>query len=156
MEKKEFLKRFSGILTDTWDLFKRKNEQDASGDALANFSAGANLRYGEDNPEYRCEALKDYMAKHIAHVYNNDIFGAKVRESLGDIAVYSIIGMIMYDEMKELEHINDILDEEKGRGEGGYLHKKWKKLIMGDGFGIIVFDDEDEEEDEPDDEGVEE
>ena len=43
------------------------------------------------------EALKDYLGKHIAHIYNNNIDGPKLSESWRDLAVYSIIAMVMCD-----------------------------------------------------------
>lgn len=97
METDEFLNRFQQILTETWKLVKRKNEQYSTNDALANFTTGAELQYHDKSPEWQFETLKDYMLKHIAHVYNNRLMGNGVRESLGDIATYCIIGMIMHD-----------------------------------------------------------
>ncbi|SDC70011.1 hypothetical protein SAMN04487864_11546 [Succiniclasticum ruminis] len=97
MNTAEFLNRFKGILTETWKLVKRKNEQYSTGDALANFTTGAELQYHDKSPEWQFEALKDYMLKHVAHIYNNPLMGNGVRESLGDIATYCIIGMIMRD-----------------------------------------------------------
>ena len=47
------------------------------------------------------------MSKHVAHIYNNDLDGDKVSESLTDIAVYCIIASIMFDEhYAERCHIN--------------------------------------------------
>ena len=97
MNTAEFLNRVQGILTETWKLVKRKNEQYATNDALANFSTGADLQYHDKAAEWQFETLKDYMLKHVAHVYNNRLMGNGVRESLGDIATYCIIGMIMHD-----------------------------------------------------------
>lgn len=97
MNTAEFLNRFQGILTEIWKLVKRKNEQYATNDALANFTTGAKLQYHDGSPEWQFETLKDYMLKHVAHVYNNRLMGNGVRESLGDIATYCIIGMIMHD-----------------------------------------------------------
>lgn len=97
MNTAEFLNRFQGILTEIWKLVKRKNEQYATNDALANFSTGADLQYHDNAAEWQFETLKDYMLKHVAHVYNNRLMGNGVRESLGDIATYCIIGMIMHD-----------------------------------------------------------
>ena len=93
----EFLNRFQGIMTEIWKLVKRKNEQYATNDALANFTTGAELQYHDKAAEWQFETLKDYMLKHVAHVYNNRLMGNGVRESLGDIATYCIIGMIMHD-----------------------------------------------------------
>ena len=97
MQTDEFLRRFQGILKDTWKLVQKKNEQYSTNDALANFTTGAKLQYHDGSPEWQFETLKDYMLKHVAHVYNNRLMGNGVRESLGDIATYCIIGMIMHD-----------------------------------------------------------
>ena len=102
MEKQEFLNRFEQIIDDTWELFKKKNEQYGTKDPFANFRAGAALSMQSVNYPGMYKTLQEYMLKHIAHVYNNDIDGQKVRESLGDIVVYSIIGMVMVDAWKEL------------------------------------------------------
>ena len=45
----------------------------------------------------RYEALKAYVLKHIAHVYNNNLRGNKVKESINDIIDYFIIASIMAD-----------------------------------------------------------
>ena len=103
MDKQEFLAKFKDIIDKTWQLFNEKNEQYATNDPLANFSKGSLLKFGCNDYFHMYSVLKDYMNKHIAHVYNNSIEGGKVRESLGDIAVYCIIGMIMLDAHKELK-----------------------------------------------------
>lgn len=78
------------------ELFKVKNDQyKTDDDPLANFTAGALLRYGKADMPALFETLKDYVAKHIAHVYNNDLDGPKVSESLQDIIVYFIIARVM-------------------------------------------------------------
>ena len=100
MRKDEFLNKFKKILDDTWDLVQKKNQQYGDLDALANFKTGAQIMYpnGPADLPGMYKVLQGYMNKHVAHVYNNCIDGEKVRESLGDIVVYSIIGMIMIDE----------------------------------------------------------
>jgi len=102
MDKQEFLNRFKMIVDDTWELFQQKNKQYGTDDPFANFRAGAALSMQNVNYPGMYKTLQEYMLKHIAHVYNNDIDGMKVRESLGDIVVYSIIGMVMVDAWKEL------------------------------------------------------
>lgn len=103
MRKDEFLNKFKKILDDTWNLAQKKNQQYGDMDALANFKTGAQIMYPNDLTNYPTmyKVLQGYMNKHVAHVYNNCIDGEKVRESLGDIVVYSIIGMIMIDDDKE-------------------------------------------------------
>lgn len=78
------------------ELFNTKNEQyKTNSDPLANFTVGAALRYGKTDMSAKYEVLKDYVGKHIAHVYNNDLDGPKVSESLQDIVVYFIIARVM-------------------------------------------------------------
>lgn len=78
------------------ELFKAKNEQyKTKSDPLANFTAGAMLRYKSAELPAQYETLKDYVGKHIAHVYNNDLDGPKVSESLQDIVVYFVIARVM-------------------------------------------------------------
>lgn len=101
MDKQEFLERFKDIIDKTWELFNEKNEQYATNDPLANFRKGSLLKFGCDDYCHMYSVLKDYMNKHVAHIYNNNIDGNKIRESLGDIAVYSIIGMVMLDAHKQ-------------------------------------------------------
>lgn len=83
-------------LGELGELFQKKHEQYSSGaDELANFRRGALLNGRGDDAEGMFEELKAYMAKHIAFVYTHDIHGAKITESLKDIAVYSLIGLYM-------------------------------------------------------------
>ena len=103
MRKDEFLNKFRKILDDMWELVQKKNQQYGDMDALANFKTGAQIMYPNGPADFpgMYKVLQGYMNKHVAHVYNNCIDGEKVRESLGDIVVYSIIGMIMIDPDKE-------------------------------------------------------
>lgn len=85
-------------------LFSNKNDQYATKeDCLSNFTLGAKLLGHEGNYTGRYEALKAYVAKHIAQVYDNKLTGPKVDESLQDIATYSIIALVMLDEQNKLE-----------------------------------------------------
>lgn len=84
-------------LKNIHELFVDKNAQYSTEDPLANFTTGAYLMYGNNNMYGKYEALKAYVAKHIAHVYNHSLTGPKVKESIGDIAVYFIIAWIMAD-----------------------------------------------------------
>lgn len=76
-------------------LFLEKNIQYSVIDPLANFRTGAMLQCGTDEYDSMYEVLKNYMGKHVAHVYNNSAGGVKVEESLHDIAVYCLIGAWM-------------------------------------------------------------
>lgn len=77
------------------ELFERKHQQyatlDDAYDPLANFRAGANLKYGNDSYSAMYECAKDYARKHIAYIESHGITGASVDESLGDIMVYAAI-----------------------------------------------------------------
>ena len=85
------------ILAEIDKMFEKKNLQYRAGtDDLANFTKGAWLRYGDPSMSAKYETLKDYVAKHIAHVYEHPLTGPKVEESLMDIAVYFIIAMVMH------------------------------------------------------------
>ena len=77
-------------------LYKKKAEQYAQGDPLANFRGGAALE--GMNPESLDDCFKVllmYMAKHVAFVYQSGKLGRKEDESLGDIAVYVNIARAM-------------------------------------------------------------
>lgn len=97
VDQKTFNEIITKKLKEIGDLFAAKQDQYADEDPLANFTRGAKLRYGECSMDARFEALKDYVGKHISHVYNNDLHGNKVGESIGDIAVYFIIAWAMYE-----------------------------------------------------------
>lgn len=64
-------------------------------DALANFRAGALLKYGDASYQHMYECAKDYARKHIAFIETHNIEADHIEESLGDIAVYAIIMMYM-------------------------------------------------------------
>ena len=84
-------------------LFLKKNRQyKTNDDPLANFTTGAMLRYGNGYLPAKYETLKDYVNKHISHVYDNDLDGDKVGESLGDIVVYFLIAIYMKRQQDEL------------------------------------------------------
>lgn len=92
-------------LSEIVEMMGQKNAQygnagDGSHDNLANFRAGANLKYGCADYRTMFEENKNYCRKHIAHVYGpkQDIDTDKLKESLGDIVVYSLIQMYMIDQ----------------------------------------------------------
>lgn len=64
-------------------------------DALANFRAGALLKYGDASYNHMYECAKDYARKHIAFIETHNIEADHIEESLGDIAVYAVIMMYM-------------------------------------------------------------
>lgn len=78
------------------ELFVMKNNQYATNtDPIANFSTGAMLLLGKDDMPARFETLKAYVSKHIAHVYNNELDGSKMPESIDDIICYFAIAAVM-------------------------------------------------------------
>lgn len=97
VEQGEIYDRVNKKLADILQLFEQKNDQYATSDPFANFTAGGNLLCGSGDMMGRYEALKAYVLKHIAHVYNNNLRGNKVKESINDIIVYFIIASIMAD-----------------------------------------------------------
>ena len=85
-------------------LYKKKAEQYAQGDPLANFRGGAALEGLDPESLDDCfKVLLMYMAKHVAFVYQSGKLGNKVDESLGDIGVYSNIARAMWRMKKENE-----------------------------------------------------
>lgn len=78
-------------------LYKKKAEQYAQGDPLANFRGGAALE--GLNPESLDDCFKVllmYMAKHVAFLYQSGELGVKEDESLGDVGVYANIARAMW------------------------------------------------------------
>ena len=97
------------VLDHIKSLFNLKNVQyRTNDDDLANFTAGALLRYGKADMPARFEVLKDYVLKHISKVYNGTLTDFKMDESILDIAVYFIIAAVMHKRMKEEEHAEAI------------------------------------------------
>lgn len=94
---KEFTDAIVAKLHNIEKIFLEKNDQYGNEDPLANFTAGAYLMYGSGDMNSKYKALLSYVAKHIAHVYNNDLNGNKISESINDIAVYFIIASAMAD-----------------------------------------------------------
>lgn len=85
-------------------LYKKKAEQYAQGDPLANFRGGAALEGLDPESLDDCfKVLLMYMAKHVAFLYQSGKLGAKEDESLGDVSVYSNIARAMWRMKKENE-----------------------------------------------------
>ena len=98
MTNQEYVDLMCKRFDEAKNTFIRKNVQYAVGDdPFANFRTSALLNSGSDGYEDMYAELKYFMAKHIAHVYNNDINGNKVDESLDDIAVYCMIALSMHE-----------------------------------------------------------
>lgn len=107
----EFLPNKKGLHADVKEvldnieaLFVSKNEQyRTKTDDLANFTMGAHLLGREADELGRFAALKGYVAKHIAKVYDGELDAGKMDESIMDIAVYFILAAVMHKRMKESE-----------------------------------------------------
>lgn len=85
-------------------LYKKKAEQYAQGDPLANFRGGAALQ--GLNPESLDDCFRvllGYCDKHIAFVHQSGKLGKKEAESLKDIANYMVIALGMYQMKRENE-----------------------------------------------------
>lgn len=103
----EYVRKLNRKFEQVQELATKKARQYKTYEAFAAFETAARLKYGDACYNYQYAALKDFMSKHVAHIYNNDLDGDKVSESLTDIAVYCIIASIMFDEhYAERCHIN--------------------------------------------------
>lgn len=94
---KEFAHWVVSKFDELKDLFLSKQVQYGTDDPLANFRTGALLNTGTPTYTAMYDEAKAYQRKHVAHIYNHDIDGNKVTESLADIAVYCLIMMYLHD-----------------------------------------------------------
>lgn len=106
--KKDPCGKFADIVLKIFDeekaLYKKKAEQYAQGDPLANFRGGAALEgLNPDSLDDCFKVLLMYMAKHVAFVYQSGKLGEKEDESMGDIGVYANIARAMWRLKKENE-----------------------------------------------------
>lgn len=107
MLNEEYVKKLNRKFEQVKELATKKAKQYKTHEAFAAFETAAKLKYGDARYNYQYAALKDFMSKHVAHIYNHDLDGEKVSESLTDIAVYCIIASVMFDEYyAEKFHIN--------------------------------------------------
>lgn len=100
--QQEFTDFVCGTLDELKKLFLAKNRQYSTDtDPLANFSAGASLRTGEE-PTFAemYEEAKNYRRKHVVHIERHGIDADKAVESLMDTAIYSVIMMYMCEKSK--------------------------------------------------------
>ena len=107
-EEPESRQKFAEIVLEIFNeekaLYKKKAEQYAQGDPLANFRGGAALEgLNPDSLDDCFKVLLMYMAKHVAFVYQSGKLGEKEDESMGDIGVYANIARAMWRLMKENE-----------------------------------------------------
>lgn len=92
------------VLGSISKLFRNKNKQyRTNADDLANFTKGAYLLGREADEAGRFAALKGYVAKHIAKVYDGELGDDKMDESIMDIAVYFVLAAVMHKRMKASE-----------------------------------------------------
>ena len=78
-----------------WKFATKNQQYSCTADPLANFSAGARLKYGRSGMPEMYETLKDYCRKHISYVETHGIDGKTLQDSLEDIAVYAVIALYM-------------------------------------------------------------
>lgn len=103
----EYVRKLNKKFEQVQELATKKARQYKTHEAFAAFETAARLKYGDARYNYQYAALKDFMSKHVAHIYNHDLDGDKVSESLTDIAIYCIIASVMFDEhYAERCHIN--------------------------------------------------
>lgn len=127
-------------------FLEKNNAYKTNDDPMANFTTGGRLRHGRGDFPGKYEALKDYLGKHIAHLYNNNIDGPKLTESWRDLAVYSIIAMAMCDMHVTEKGIQgtscDAMFMDEGAAYGTFKIGDCVKIISGgvykDKIGTIV------------------
>lgn len=109
--KKHFEEFVSGKFEALSNLFALKQKQYGNKSPLADFSNGANMKYGVDSWENMFEVAKDYCMKHIAHVFGKGqtINEKGIEESLGDIAVYCVIMIYMVQRQRDKQVVHDQL-----------------------------------------------
>ena len=97
MTQEELSARVIKELEGIKKLFETKQEQyHTEEDALANFTTGGYLLGSDGDLNMgKFEALKAYMAKHVAFVYTHGLYSNKVDESLRDIITYCAIALAM-------------------------------------------------------------
>lgn len=106
MSRERLNTRVLDTLKELETLFDDKNEEYGSEDGLANFTTGGKLMQPyEDDDNCRHEALKAYMAKHVAQVYNFTIDEKDTRTNWKDIAVYALIAIAMQDQYQEVAEV---------------------------------------------------
>ena len=100
--KKNLNVQVEAVLDDISKMFRDKNNQyRTTDDDLANFTKGALLLGYNADEIGRFEALKGYVLKHIAKVYNGKLNEDKMDESILDIAVYFVIATVMHRRMEQ-------------------------------------------------------
>ena len=107
---------YNEFVSSTFDelkkLFIKKSAQYGDIDPLGNFRKGAALKYNCCDIAAMYEVLKDYLGKHIVHVYGHPVNGGKVDESWKDIAVYSVIALYL-NELYYAEQVERLDDNEQ-------------------------------------------
>jgi uncharacterized radical SAM superfamily Fe-S cluster-containing enzyme len=101
MDEKEnamesYEKEILAVIEEIKTLFLEKNNSyNNENDPMLNFTIGGILRHGDASYPGKYEAMKDYVMKHVAKVFSHNIYAKNIDESLKDIAVYMIIGIVM-------------------------------------------------------------
>jgi hypothetical protein len=102
MQKNDFTDFILNKFRELEEKFAEKNEQYSTNDPLANFSTGARLVYKKADAGTMYDVTKEYLLKHISHIYNNDVHGCKIDESLTDMAIYSVI-LLYFHKLSKME-----------------------------------------------------
>ena len=101
MDEKEYAmesyeKEILAVIEDIKTLFLEKNNSyNNENDPMLNFTIGGIVRNKPHSYPGKYEAMKDYVMKHVAKVFSHNIYAKNIDESLKDIAVYMIIGIVM-------------------------------------------------------------
>lgn len=73
----EYVRKLNKKFEQVQELATKKARQYKTHEAFAAFETAARLKYGDARYNYQYAALKDFMSKHVAHIYNNDLDNEK-------------------------------------------------------------------------------
>ena len=79
----------------------KNNNYGADDDPLFNFRTAAGNVLGEANAENMYKTLMIYMQKHLAALCKNGLKDPEFNERCKDLIIYSLISMVMHDEMED-------------------------------------------------------
>lgn len=113
----EYVRKLNKKFEQVQELATKKARQYKTHEAFAAFETAARLKYGDARYNYQYAALKDFMSKHVAHIYNNDLDGDKISESLTDIAVLGVLGVLLRRELVSGSDVDELLAEIKRDSE---------------------------------------
>ena len=91
----EYEKQVVAVLDEIKGLFLKKDRTYNDGNPFLNFIVGGRLLAGDGSYLGCFEAVKAYVAKHIANLYSHNVVTEGLEESLKDIATYMVIAVVM-------------------------------------------------------------